>query len=155
MKFKHLPFFFLITLSAVPVFSQNIIDSAEIMSHSDTVRVTSTKTIDSENSQEKLREKLAGYTRMERNGKTLFNVGLPLTIAGFLSYVGSALTLSDGNKNVGVPLAVIAVAGIGFGPEMIVAGVVLKKIGKNKKIEFENKLSIKIGLNGVSLNYSF
>jgi hypothetical protein len=38
---------------------------------------------------------------------------------------------------------------------MIVAGVVLKKIGKNKKIEFENKLSIKIGLNGVSLNYSF
>jgi len=86
------------------------------MSHSDTVRVTSTKTIDSENSQEKLREKLAGYTRMERNGKTCLTsvCRLPLPVS-FIR--GSALTLSDGNKNVGVPLAVIAVAGIGFGPK--------------------------------------
>ena len=52
-------------------------------------------------------------------------------------------------------MAVIAVVGLGFGPPMIVNGIVFKKIGRNKRMEYENRISIKIGLNGASLNYSF
>ena len=121
----------------------------------DTLQSAADKPKDPEYSTQKLQEKLTAYIKMEKTGKTLFSVGLPLTIAGFLSYVGSALTLADGNKAVGIPLAVIAVAGIGFGPEMTVVGAVLKRVGRNKKKEYEDKISVKIGLNSVSMQYLF
>jgi hypothetical protein len=145
----------IILIAASTAFSQGFTSSGDTLYRADTIQGTAVKPNNAEYSAQKLQEKLHDYTRMEKTGKTLFYVGLPLTVAGLLSYVGSALTLADGNKSVGVPLAVIAVAGIGFGPEMTVIGAVLKRVGKTKKREYEDKVSVKIGLNCVSMQYMF
>jgi hypothetical protein len=116
--------------------------------------VPSTNSRDPEYSTQELQTKLAGYTRMHEAGRSLLMAGIPLTCVGILGLV-SGLAIVANNQPSGIILVVIGEIGIGFGPELWVAGAVLNTIGGNKQKEYEKRLHVSVGINGISFTYLF
>ncbi|HUI93222.1 MAG TPA: hypothetical protein VLX68_13325 [Chitinivibrionales bacterium] len=116
--------------------------------------VTSNASRDQEYSREELQTKLAGYARMHNAGRALLGVGIPLTCAGIVGLAGGIAMLSNGQPS-SVALLIVGEVGIGFGPEMLIAGAVLNNIGGKKQREYEQRLQVGLGINGISLTYLF
>jgi hypothetical protein len=147
--------FCLLSLSFA-AFSQQ--DTITIIEKSDStaakVVVPSARSGDPEYSTEELKTKLAGYTRMHNAGHTLLAAGIPLTCVGILGLAGGIAMLAN-NQPAGAALCIIGEIGIGFGPEMWIAGAVLNNIGGDKQKEYERRLHVGVGLNGISFTYLF
>jgi hypothetical protein len=62
--------------------------------------------------------------------------------------------MSNG-ESAGVALYCIGAVGFAIGPEMLVAGAVLNKIGGNKQKEYKRRLHVNVGLNAISFTYLF
>ena len=118
------------------------------------VVVPGTNSRDPEYTTQELQTKLAGYTRLHNAGHTLLATGIPLTCVGILGLVGGIAMLAN-NQPAGAVLVVIGELGIGFGPELLVTGAVLNTVGGNKQREYEQRLHVGVGINGISLTYLF
>jgi hypothetical protein len=137
-------------------FSQQ--DTITIIEKSDSaateVVVPLAKSGDSEYSTEELKTKLAGYTRMHNAGHTLLAAGIPLTCVGILGLIGGFAIVAN-HQPAGLILVYIGEIGIGFGPEFWITGAVLNNIGGEKQREYERRLHVGVGLNGISFTYLF
>jgi hypothetical protein len=147
--------FFLLSLSFA-AFSQQ--DTATIIEKSDRapkeIVAPSDRPKDPEYSTQELQTKLAGYTRMHDAGHTLLAVGIPMTCMGFLG-LASGIAMIVNYQPAGFALLYLGEIGIGFGPELWVTGAVLNTIGGNKQKEYEGRLHVGVGINGISFTYLF
>jgi hypothetical protein len=147
--------FYILLLLPIVVFSQTESITEDIDS---TLFVSTTNEIsqyrDPEYSTEQLQKKLFGYTRMHKAGRTLLGTGILSTSLGLASTV-AGISLLVNNEPAGFIPYYIGAIGIAFGPEMIIAGAVLRKIGSKKQTEYENRLHVHIGINSIFLSYDF
>jgi hypothetical protein len=115
---------------------------------------------DEEYTTEQIKEKITTYTKMETAGKTLKGVGWGLIGVGIACVpigVGVAVNADDASGEMaGVMVGGIGGGlGIGFGMVGTIAGGVLKGIGRDKKMEYESRLSLRITGNGVTFVVGF
>jgi hypothetical protein len=153
MNQKMLLFLISLSFAAFPQQDTNTIIEKSDRAPKEIV-VPSDQPKDPEYTTEELKTKLAGYTRMHGAGHTLLAAGIPLTCVGILGLVGGIAILAN-NQPAGAALAIIGEIGIGFGPEMWIAGAVLNSIGGPKQKEYERRLHVGVGLNGISFTYLF
>jgi hypothetical protein len=116
--------------------------------------IDSARSGDPEYTTAQLQQKLAGYTRMHNTGKSLLGAGIASTSLGIVSLVGG-LSMLVNNDPSGLVLYYIGAIGVGFGPEMLIAGAVLNKIGSTKQREYEKRLHVQIGLNSIFFTCAF
>jgi hypothetical protein len=137
------------------VYPQIIDGKVEISDSSLKIENNNKANSNEEYSIQQLKDKLAGYTKMHKNGQMLMSIGIPLTALGLIGYISGIAALANHNEGTGATLLLVGDIGIAIGPEMAVAGIVLNRIGGNKQKEYEKRLGINISLNSIELKYNF
>lgn len=101
-----------------------------------------------------IQDKAASFSRMEAGGTKLLIGGVSLLCAGAIG-LGVGIPMLIDYNDAGMIGIIIGEYGLGFGIPLTIAGGVVRKIGRGKRLEYEKRMCIMLKPNGLAMSYSF